>query len=369
MDTKLSLYIHYPYCVRKCPYCDFNSHKKGVNMDESYFDRLIQDFDTNIDKIKDREFISVFVGGGTPSLASYKCYAKLFSHIEKYFAKDVEITFEANPGTLDLKKLCNFKAVGFNRISIGVQSFDNKMLKALGRIHDKDEAIKACEDSKKAGFLRRNFDIMHTLPGQSTAMALDDLKMAVNLDATHLSWYELTIEEDTKFGQNPPTLPDEDTMMDIEKEGFSYLNDNGFKRYEVSAFTRERRCVHNENYWLFGDYLGIGAGAHSKLTIGNDVLRRANISIPDNYCKKDFEPFYCVDKKDLPFEYMLNRLRLFGSIKKSDFTEKTRMPFVAVEDKLLKARDLGLISFDTDNTYSITELGKIMLNDILELFL
>ncbi|SPT71385.1 Oxygen-independent coproporphyrinogen-III oxidase [Anaerobiospirillum thomasii] len=369
MHTKLSLYLHYPWCIRKCPYCDFNSHKKDISYDEAYFARLLDDFKASQEYIQGRQFISVFVGGGTPSLGNASCYASFFDTIAQFLDKDCEITFEANPGTVDYKNLCDFKAAGFNRISIGVQSFDNAMLKALGRIHDSDEAKKACLEARRAGFLRRNFDLMHTLPGQSTAMALADLQTACDLECTHLSWYELTIEEDTHFGAHPPVLPDEDTMLDIEEQGFEFLQKHGFERYEVSAFTKERRCVHNENYWLFGDYLGLGAGAHSKISLGQSIMRRAHHSLPKSYMQEDYARFYNVSDNDVPFEYMLNRLRLFDSISLTDFTDKTGLDVALIEDKLHKASELGLICFDTANTYHITRLGKIMLNDILALFL
>ncbi|WP_303961395.1 radical SAM family heme chaperone HemW [Succinatimonas hippei] len=370
-DNYTGLYIHYPFCLRKCPYCDFNSYARGRDeyQDELYFARLKEDFSSWMPRIKDRKFISVFIGGGTPSLCDPGLIGDFIDYIAPFLTKGCEITLEANPGTVDLNKLKDFKTAGVNRLSIGVQSFNDVLLKRIGRIHDAATAKKACSDADKCGFSAFNIDLMHGLPGQSLEEALSDIKIAAALNCTHLSWYELTIEEDTYFGTHTPILPSEDELYAIEEKGFPLLNSLGFNRYEVSAFTRDKHCVHNENYWRFGDYVGIGAGAHSKFFDGNKTIRKACPALPSDYLKGDFGKFYAVDKLDIPFEYMLNRLRLFNDIKTFEYKLHTGQDFSLVKDVLDKAAALSLIEFKDDETYCVTAYGRQMLNDVLEMFL
>ena len=369
----VSLYIHYPWCIRKCPYCDFNSYpkNKSVCTDESYLNALILDFKQNINLISNRKFNAVYFGGGTPSLFSPKLMEKLMHEISPYCEENCEISMEANPGTVSLESLKDYRSLGVNRISLGVQSFDDRELKLLGRIHDSKAAIEACNNVIKAGFDNFNIDIMHGLPEQTTQKALADIKIAASLGCNHLSWYELTLEEDTYFGSHPPKLPNEDNLADIEEQGFVLLKELGFNRYEVSGYTKDRRCQNNLNYWFFYDYFGIGAGAHSKIKIGDKTCRRGNPQDPSSYIeevKNKKNNFFEVKKSDLPFEFMLNRLRVFDETKYDEFENTTRLNFSTVKDKLEKAKDDGLLQF-SDTGYALTDKGRWMLNDILELFL
>lgn len=369
----VSLYIHYPWCIRKCPYCDFNSYpkNKSVCTDESYLNALILDFKQNINLISNRKFNAVYFGGGTPSLFSPKLMEKLMHEISPYCEENCEISMEANPGTVSLETLKDFRSLGVNRISLGVQSFDDRELKLLGRIHDSKAAIEACNNVIKAGFDNFNIDIMHGLPEQTTQKALADIKIAASLGCNHLSWYELTLEEDTYFGSHPPKLPNEDNLADIEEQGFVLLKELGFNRYEVSGYTKDRRCQNNLNYWFFYDYFGIGAGAHSKIQIGDKTCRRGNPQKPSSYIeevKNKKNNFFEVKKSDLPFEFMLNRLRVFDETKYDEFENTTRLNFSTVKDKLEKAKGEGLLRF-SDTGYALTDKGRWMLNDILELFL
>lgn len=369
----VSLYIHYPWCIRKCPYCDFNSYpkNKSVCTDESYLNALILDFKQNINLISNRKFNAVYFGGGTPSLFSPKLMEKLMHEISPYCEENCEISMEANPGTVSLETLKDYRSLGLNRISLGVQSFDDRELKLLGRIHDSKAAIEACNNVIKAGFDNFNIDIMHGLPEQTTQKALADIKIAASLGCNHLSWYELTLEEDTYFGSHPPKLPNEDNLADIEEQGFVLLKELGFNRYEVSGYTKDRRCQNNLNYWFFYDYFGIGAGAHSKIQIGDKTCRRGNPQKPSSYIeevKNKKNNFFEVKKSDLPFEFMLNRLRVFDETKYDEFENTTRLNFSTVKDKLEKAKGEGLLRF-SDTGYALTDKGRWMLNDILELFL
>lgn len=369
----LGLYVHYPWCKRKCPYCDFNSHPKNESLitDKSYLNVLLQDFQENLTYIDNRKFLSVYFGGGTPSLLAPNLMALLLKEISPYVTSDTEISMEANPGTVDKDRLKDYKDIGINRISLGVQSFNDKSLKLLGRIHDGKTALNACKAIVEAGFDNFNLDIMHGLPLQHNQEALEDLNKALDTGCNHLSWYELTIEEDTYFGAHPPKLPNEDELSLIEESGFELLAKANFERYEVSGYTKNKRCLHNQNYWYFGDYLGIGAGAHSKVRLGDITYRRANAENPHDYMSQVDEGdnyFYQVKRDELPFEFMLNRLRIFDDVKLEEFFNTTNLDFNVVRDKLLKAKAQGLLQMD-DTHYRLTELGRWMLNDILELFL
>lgn len=373
MQNNLSLYIHYPYCVRKCPYCDFNSHaisKAYQNFDKLYLECLKKEFDSFLPYFDGRKIISVFFGGGTPSLASIELIQGILEYVKQYLAPNSEITIEANPGTVLERKLQDLYECGINRISIGVQSFSDLNLQNLGRIHNSEQAIRAILLAKKVGFKNINLDIMHGLMDQDVKGALYDLEMAVSFEPSHISWYELTIEEDTYFGSHQPILPNENQLYDIEQYGFEFLQAHKFDRYEISAFCRDqKRCIHNQNYWLFGDYIGLGAGAHSKISFLNRTYRKANFELPNVYLENFAKTNLSVVKKaDLPFEYMLNRLRLFGKISFEHYIKTTALDLDTIKPKLHQAEDLGLLSLD-DESYELTPKGKIMLNDILELFL
>lgn len=368
----VSLYAHYPWCVRKCPYCDFNSYGQGSDAarDARYFSVLAEDFRLSLSYLNGRKLVSVYFGGGTPSLASPEALGKFIELIGPSLGEGCEISMEANPGTVDEDRLRDFRGAGVNRLSLGIQSFNDRCLKALGRIHSASEARDAVEAALKAGFENVNLDLMHGLPHQSPGDALSDLKIACSYPVTHLSWYELTLEEGTVFGRHPPrALPDEDSLAEIEERGFEYLADSGFARYEISAFARNGRCcVHNRNYWMFHDYLGLGAGGCGKIFADGVTLRRACPEDPVEYLKGNFGEWTRVPPEDLPFEFALNRLRIFGAIGKDEFTETTGLEFARLEDKLARARDMGLLTLAAD-AYELTARGRLMLNDILELFL
>ena len=367
----LSLYVHYPWCVRKCPYCDFSSFKKGddKSLDERYLHALMLDFDKNLSLLNGRKLISVYLGGGTPSLCPPEITARFIAHIRPYLADGCEISMEANPGTVSEKNFEGYLKAGVNRLSIGVQSFDDASLKTLGRIHNGKDAENAISMALSAGFTNINCDLMHALPHQDIAMAMRDLELAAAFDITHISWYELTIEEGTLFGRHPPEQPDEDLLAKEEEMGFSLLKSLGFERYEVSAFARaQKKCVHNRNYWLFNDYLGIGAGGCGKILIDGVTRRRSCHEDPVSYMQGEGGDWYDVPKEDLPFEFALNRLRLFEEVDVDEFFKTSCCSFGMIEEKLKKAADEGLLVM-SGHSYKLTHLGQRMLNDILELFL
>lgn len=367
----LSLYVHYPFCVRKCPYCDFFSKARGAcrERDLRYLKALCDDFDDQLTYINGRRIKSVYFGGGTPSLCDPDLIGAFLEHIKAYLTPSCEISMEANPGTTERSRFEGYLDAGINRLSIGVQSFDDGMLKKIGRIHTGAQAMSAVEEALGSGFRNVNLDIMHGLPGQSAAMALNDLKIAFSYDITHLSWYELTIEEGTAFGRKPPCLPSEKTLSETEKRGFSYLRSHGFERYEVSAFARNGiKCVHNCNYWLFGDYLGIGAGASGKIFMDGRTLRRACPEDPEAFIEGRRGEYLEVPADEIPFEYMLNRLRLYGSIGTAEFERSTGLSFETIRVKLAKAEELKCVELG-NGKYTLTDFGRRMLNDVLELFL
>ncbi len=370
----LSLYIHYPFCVRKCPYCDFYSRVKpgDASLDERYVTRLITDLKSYEDLLEGRQFGTVFMGGGTPSLISPKALERLFGALAPHIASDAEITLEVNPGTLTGNFAAVLEHIGVNRISIGVQSFNDKFLKALGRIHTAEQALETIKIL--AGKFRLNIDMMHALPGQSINEALSDLKKAADLGLEHLSWYELTLEEGTYFYENMPLgIMSADDKADLDEKGFELLKASGFCHYEVSAFTRDKPCYHNLNYWHFGDYLGLGAGAHGKITSSFGIIRTANQDdlkvYFDSSCHKTFLDFN-KDKEEIIFEYMLNRLRL-----KEPVTFDRMRVFLPYEssdralvEPLLKAEKMGLVAFNKEG-FKVTLRGQALLNELLLLFL
>jgi len=314
----LSLYIHIPWCVRKCPYCDFNSHTaNGALPETEYIAALLADLDLDLHAVQGRVLQSIFFGGGTPSLLSAHAIGKILNGVAARipFADDIEITLEANPGTTEQEKFHGFRAAGVNRLSLGIQSLNPEHLKTLGRIHSGEQAINAVAQARHAGFDNINLDLMHGLPGQSVENAAEDLRGALALEPEHLSWYQLTIEPNTEFFKRPPLLPADDTLAAIQDHGFEILDAAGFKQYEVSAFAKnQKRARHNLNYWQFGDYLGIGAGAHGKLSDADGGIARTNKTrLPRDYLASggrcDRNP-QIIAAEELPFEFMMNALRL-----------------------------------------------------------
>ena len=376
-NIPLSLYIHMPWCVRKCPYCDFNSHavpdgKLSLDLEQEYLQALVEDFKTQIDFAQGREIHSVFIGGGTPSLISAQGYQWLFAQLKALipFQQGCEITLEANPGTVEHDPFADYLNVGINRLSLGVQSFNTEHLKKLGRIHSNDDAILAIQHAKQAGFERVNVDLMHGLPEQTLEQALNDLKLAVESGATHISWYQLTIEPNTVFFRTQPTLPVDDVLEDIQEQGEAYLKANGFINYEVSAWRKEQPSAHNLNYWQFGDYLAIGAGAHGKVTQADGVYRFQKTRLPKDYLAKvpaENLQFKRIENEDMPFEFMMNALRLMDGVKADLYAERTGLDLKDLESlDSLKQRQLMVNDADILNC---TEKGHLFLNSVLEAFL
>ncbi len=366
----LTLYVHVPWCVRKCPYCDFNSHERTSELPErAYLDALLADLDQDLHWVRGRPLEAIFIGGGTPSLMSADFYAALFEGLRRRlsFSNDIEITLEANPGTLETGRFAGFRAAGINRLSIGVQSFNARHLQALGRIHGPEEALRAAADARDAGFDNFNLDLMHALPGQTPAQALDDLRQAVALEPTHLSWYELTIEPNTAFFRAPPEQPDGDSRADLEDQGLSLLAAQGFERYEVSAFARPgRRCRHNLNYWRFGDYLAIGAGAHGKVTTDHELRRFQKTRMPEHYLADPVNARRALTVIDEPLlEALLNGLRLVEGVPITMLSQRTGLEAEAINAALASSRAQGLLVADEQRA-ACTGLGFRHLNTVLE---
>ena len=373
----LSLYIHTPWCIQKCPYCDFNSHKSPEQLPESrYIQALIADLDEDLQHLSRRPIHSIFIGGGTPSLFSASAFETLFQELRLRLSFDnaIEITLEANPGTVEQQRFTDYRALGINRLSLGIQSFDPKQLKTLGRIHDAKQAHQAIESARAAGFDNINIDLMHGLPHQTLSEGIHDLNEAIAHQPEHLSWYQLTIEPNTLFYKHPPTLPSDDTTYAMEEEGFSLLEKHHFNRYEISAFCQKNRMSqHNLNYWLFGDYLGIGAGAHGKLTASPEtpIIRTQKQRQPHDYLnpnKSFLAQKQVVAPDDLIFEFMLNTTRLQQPIAQTLFSERTGLDNTLLMPKLLQAEKKGLL-YIRDNHWQISPLGRQYTNDLQALFL
>ncbi|WP_372612313.1 radical SAM family heme chaperone HemW [Halomonas sp.] len=379
----LSLYIHVPWCVRKCPYCDFNSHGVGAGAalpEEDYLQALIADLDAELPLVQGREVISVFIGGGTPSLMSADFYARFFDALARRvsLSGDVEITLEANPGTLERGRFAGYRRAGINRLSLGVQSFQDAQLAALGRIHSGDDALRAVEEARSAGFDNINLDLMHGLPGQTPALALADIEQALSLAPEHLSWYQLTLEPNTEFFSDPPVLPAEESLWDIQDLGHARLEEAGLRRYEISAYAHGgRRSRHNLNYWSFGDYLGIGAGAHGKLSrVGRDGVmameRRWKVRQPETYLRRMADPRgfaagrRLIDSRELPLEFAMNALRLVEGVPLSLWSQNTGREVSLLHDRLGGARNKGLLVEDVDRLQASPQ-GLLFLNDLLSL--
>ena len=370
----LALYIHVPWCVRKCPYCDFNSHTfTGELPQEAYLDALLEDLQQDLALVRERPVYSVFIGGGTPSLMSADFYRALFRRLERVlsFTDDAEITLEANPGTVEQDRFRGFREAGINRLSIGIQSFNPRHLKTLGRIHDDREAHRAIESALEAGFDNLNLDLMHGLPSQTPEQALADLDAALAWRPPHLSWYQLTLEPNTEFYSRPPELPRDDSLFAIWEAGRERLFGAGFRDYEVSAWARPGHASrHNLNYWTFGDYLAIGAGAHGKASLANgDIIRFWKTRQPDAYLKRigsRTAGTQTVEADDRPLEFMMNALRLQEGVEESLFSERTGLPLDTIAEILATLRREGLLE---SHRLQATDRGRQYLNSVLERFL
>ncbi len=372
----LSLYVHVPWCVQKCPYCDFNSHgQKGEIPEAEYVQHLIDDLKADLHLVQGRKIHSIFIGGGTPSLLTGAAYTRLLSEVKSLIGLEdnCEITLEANPGTVETGRFKDYVKAGINRISIGVQSMQNDKLKALGRIHGSDEANYAAEQAKEAGVNSFNLDLMHGLPGQTLDDALGDLKQIIALNPPHISWYQLTIEPNTQFASKPPTLPQDETLWDIQEQGQELLAQAGYLQYEISGYAKPGyQCQHNLNYWRFGDYIGIGCGAHGKVTDANTgiITRTEKVKHPRGYMDL-IKPYlfksWQVEQDDLAFEFFMNRFRLVEPCPINDFNALTQQPLQSQQHALQQAIKTGLL-IQTDSHWQVTLKGQRFLNDLLELF-
>jgi len=375
----LSLYVHYPWCVRKCPYCDFNSHEPeggtGQIPEADYLTALRSDIEAALPLIWGRRIVSMFIGGGTPSLLSARGLDTLLSDVRALLALEAgcEVTLEANPGTVEAGRFEDYRKAGVNRLSIGVQSFDDASLQALGRIHDRVQALRAIDTAQRV-FDNFNLDLMFGLPGQDLAAAQDDVEQALALAPPHLSLYQLTLEPNTVFAKHPPPLPDEDTAASMQAWIEARTADAGYRHYEVSAYAQAgRECRHNLNYWGYGDYLGVGPGAHSKISFPHRIIRQVRYRGPRSYLERAGRGEFLAEssevaRDDLPFEFMLNAMRLLDGVPSRWFTERTGLPPTMIEKSLLEAERRGLLATDHAH-WAPTALGARFLSDLQALFL
>jgi len=373
----LSLYIHIPWCIQKCPYCDFNSHavKQGIP-EQEYIAHLLADLRQDLPLVVGRPLHSIFIGGGTPSVFSAAGIKQILDGVKQELATlpNMEVTMEANPGTFEAERFAGYVAAGVTRFSIGVQTFQAAQLSALGRIHNAAEAQAAAKLAATLPLHSFNLDLMHGLPGQDVAMALHDLDTAIALNPPHLSWYQLTIEPNTAFASRPPVLPDDDILWDIQQQGLARLAAAGYEQYETSAYSKVgHQCQHNLNYWRFGDYLGIGCGAHGKITLPsrNAILRTVKIKHPKGYM--DLSRGYLDEKhpvlaEDRPFEFFMNRFRLLEACPFNDFIAFTGLPLATLNEPIATALTQGLLTEQAD-AWQITPHGARYLNDLLTLFI
>jgi len=376
----LSLYIHIPWCIKKCPYCDFNSHQATAELPEQeYVAALIKDLNNDLDFVQGRTLDSIFFGGGTPSLFKPASMASILQAAEQQigFSENIEITLEANPGTFEQQKFSAFRNTGINRLSIGIQSFDNQQLQRLGRVHNSDEAHRAIGMARQAGFDNFNLDLMHGLPEQHLEQAIADLQTAIDFAPTHLSWYQLTIEANTEFHKHPPLLPDDESRWEIFQRGQALLADKGYQQYEVSAYSQPGKASrHNLNYWQFGDYLGIGAGAHGKITQldgsqgAPQLLRSRKTRAPKDYLSKEKPRRHIetVASEDIAGEFMMNALRLNQGFTKTDFKQYSGLPASHLEKGISVARAQGLLTI-VDQHIQPTAKGQLFLDDLAALFI
>lgn len=375
----LSLYVHFPWCVRKCPYCDFNSHEPdGGDLaipEADYLHALRADIESALPLIWGRRIISVFIGGGTPSLMSGAAVETLLSDVRALLQleADCEITLEANPGTAEAGRFAAFRAAGVNRLSLGIQSFSAEKLHALGRIHDRDQALRAVEFAQRH-FDNFNLDLMYALPKQTLREAQDDIALALDIAPPHLSLYQLTLEQNTVFAKFPPPLPDEDTAAEMQDWIDEKTTEAGYRHYEISAYARPgRECRHNLNYWGFGDYLGVGPGAHSKLSFPHRIVRQVRFRQPTGYLRHAVKGEFIAEsaevaRKDLPFEFMLNAMRLADGVPAHWFAERTGLPATVIQTRLSAAEARGLVSADHQR-WAPTALGRRFLSDLQSSFL
>lgn len=375
----LSLYVHLPWCVRKCPYCDFNSWTLGADAPLGrYVDALLLDLAAEAELAAGRELVSVFIGGGTPSVFSPAQIGTLLEAAAMRFslARDIEVTMEANPGTVECGDPAGYRVAGVSRLSLGAQSFSPASLQALGRIHSVDDIRRSFAAARGAGFDNINLDIMYGLPGQTTAGAISDLASAAALEPEHLSWYQLTLEPNTAFYTRPPSaMPDEDAVAGMQSQGQALLAERGYEQYEVSAYARNgRRCRHNLNYWTFGDYLAVGAGAHGKITDGAGTWRYAKPAHPKQYLEalqsgKPAAELRPVSAPERLFEYLLNTVRLHDDIGEAEFSARTGLPADLLRRRLRRPVENGLVEKSGQETWRVTALGRRFLNDLQAEFL
>ena len=368
----LGLYMHIPWCVTKCPYCDFNSHEGSIH--NGYIKALLKDLDDDLKFIQNRKIHSIFIGGGTPSLMSIEDAYELFDGLNERLSisKNIEITLEANPGTFEVEKFSEFRKAGINRLSVGVQSFKENQLKFLGRIHSGSDALRAISEAKKVGFDNLNIDLMYGLKDQTIDMCLEDVMQAIELKPSHISFYQLTLEPNTLFAKYPPKLPIDEKIWDMGEQGAALLNQNGFRQYEVSAYS-ERPSEHNINYWKFGDYIGIGAGAHGKITDveSQQIFRTLKPKSPKDYLSKMQTGEDISTKKEVgnvAFEFMLNSLRLKDGFSSSLFESRTGLLIESFGFELGRAENLGLLE-NKNNWIKPTSKGFNFLNELQEIFL
>lgn len=373
----LSLYIHIPWCVQKCPYCDFNSHAmKETIPEQAYITALLDDLRQDLHLAQGRALHSIFIGGGTPSLLTPDAIGQLLSGVQQLipFRDQMEITLEANPGTVEAGRFAGFKAAGVNRISIGIQSFQSEQLRRLGRIHDPEQARFAAHEAASVGLNTFNVDLMHGLPEQSLGDALSDLEQAIALAPPHLSWYQLTIEPNTPFASRPPALPEDEVLADIYEQGHELLLANGYHQYEVSAYAKPgHEAQHNLNYWRFGDYLGIGCGAHGKITLPLEgkLVRTVKVKHPKGYLEPGrpyLDQYWPIATQELSLEYFMNRLRLFEPIPQHELASLTGLSAAQLQAPLAEAMRLGLLE-DDGTHWQVTPLGRRFLNRLLDLFI
>jgi len=375
----LSLYVHLPWCVRKCPYCDFNSHKAGdAPPKERYINALLRDLAGESERAGDRPVETIFLGGGTPSLFTPKEIQDLLKGVRALLplVENAEITMEANPGTVECGSPAGYRAAGVNRLSIGAQSFNDELLSKLGRIHSSADITRAVREASDNGFDNINIDLMHGLPDQTVEMALSDLKSAIELEPAHISWYQLTLEPNTVFFARPPAnLPDGDLAFEIQDRGQALLAEHGYEQYEISAYARGgQRCQHNLNYWLFGDYLAVGAGAHGKLTTATGVYRYKKPANPQQYMIAQEAPTTSNELKnltppDLMLEFMLNSLRLNDGFSEDIFVARTGLSLSELEQATAEPRQKGLLERNEEGNWRPTELGSRFLNDLQSEFI
>ncbi len=371
----LSLYIHLPWCERKCPYCDFNSHEREIIPEEAYIDALLADLQRELVGVQDRALRSLFIGGGTPSLFSPHSIARLMDGVRARLelTNNFEATMEANPGSAEAERFAGFFAAGINRLSLGVQSFDDALLARLGRVHDSQQARHAVRLAREAGFENINIDLMHGLPGQTIALARTDMETALSLQTTHLSWYQLTLEPNTVFHKRPPALPVENTLATIQDEGEALLAAAGLAQYEVSAYSEQgKECAHNLNYWSFGDYLAIGAGAHGKCTFEDGrIVRYAKLRQPDAYMEAidigQRVSERVLSDEDKVGEFMLNALRLNAGFSQTLFEQRTGLPITLIAQPIERLVQRQLIEVD-DDVIRTTALGRRFLDSVVAEF-